>query len=129
MEPFMHWRRYIAELSASIAAYVTVLMLSITIQIHAPPAAAWRPAIVLLPMLPAATVCWVVLRQLHRMDELQRRLQFEALAFAFAGTALMTFSYGFLEGAGCPRLSMFTVWPLMAVLWIIGLLINQRRYQ
>jgi hypothetical protein len=62
------------------------------------------------------------------MDELQRKLQFEALALAFAGTALLTFGYGFLEGVGLPRLSMFVVWPLMAALWVVGVFIGRVRY-
>jgi hypothetical protein len=85
-------------------------------------------ATALLPMVPGAGVCWAVLRQLRRMDELQRRLQLEALACAFAGTALITFSYGFLENVGFPRVSMFTVWPLMGTLWIGGLYFCRRRY-
>ena len=80
-------------------------------------------------MLACAAAAWVILRELRRMDELQRRIQLEALGFAFAGTALLTFSYGFLEGLGYPRLSMFTVWPVMAALWIVGLLMARRRYQ
>jgi hypothetical protein len=71
----------------------------------------------------------IVLRELRRMDELQRRIQLEALAFSFAGTAIVSFSYGFLEGLGYPRLSMFTVWPLLAVLWVAGLVLARRRYQ
>ena len=63
-----------------------------------------------------------------RLDELQRRIQFEAIAFAFAGTALLTFSYGFVENVGFPHLSWFFVWPIMAILWIIGLGIATRRY-
>jgi hypothetical protein len=121
-------RRYLFELALSLIAYAFVLILTLAIMIHYPAAPFWRPLIALLPMLPAACVCWVVLRQLHRMDEMQRRLQLEALSFAFAGTALVTFGYGFLENAGLPRLSMFSVWPLMAVLWILGLLVNRRRY-
>jgi len=121
-------RRYLYELSLSLIAYAVVLSLTLAIIIHYPGAAFWRPVIALLPMIPAASVCWVVIRQLHRVDELQRRLQFEALAFAFAGTALITFGYGFLENAGLPRLSMFSVWPVMAVLWVVGLVVNRRRY-
>jgi hypothetical protein len=124
----MNGRRYLIELSASIAAYAAVLVVTLTILGEYPPPVSWRPVVALLPMVPAASICWVILRQLHRLDELQRRLQFEALAFAFAGTALITFSYGFLENAGLPRLSMFAVWPLMAVLWIVGLVVNRRRY-
>ena len=60
---------------------------------------------------------------------MQRKLQFEALALAFAGTALITFSYGFLEGAGFPRISMFAVWPLMAAIWFIGVMIGRLRFK
>jgi hypothetical protein len=80
-------------------------------------------------MIAAAWCCWAILRQLRRMDEFQLRVQLEALAFAFAGTALLTFGYGFLEVAGYRLISMFFVWPLMAVLWEIGLLLARRRYQ
>jgi len=51
------------------------------------------------------------------------------VGFSFAGTAILTFSYGFLEGLGYPKLSMFTVWPTLAVLWIVGLAAASRRYQ
>lgn len=60
---------------------------------------------------------------------MQRRLQLEALALAFAGTALIAFGYGFLEDAGLPRLSVFVVWPLMAVLWLVGGLAGRMRYR
>lgn len=59
--------------------------------------------IALSPMLPAVFICGVVMRSIRHLDEMQRKLQFEALALAFAGTALITFSYGFLEGAGFPK--------------------------
>ncbi|MEA1674025.1 hypothetical protein [Nitrospirillum sp. BR 11163] len=47
-------------------------------------------------------------------------MQLVAIGFAFAGTALLTFTYGFLEVAGFPRLSMFMVWPLMVLLLVVG---------
>lgn len=80
-------------------------------------------------MIPAATMAWGILRELRRMDELQLRIQLEALGFSFAGTAILTFSYGFLEGLGYPRLSMFTVWPILATPWIVGLVLARRRYR
>lgn len=81
----------------------------------------------LAPMLPAIFLCVVIIRMIRRMDELQRKLQVEALALAFAGTALLTFGYGFLEGVGLPRLSMFAVWPVMAGLWVVGVLVGRLR--
>lgn len=52
----------------------------------------WRDLIALSQMIPAATMAWVILRELRRMDELQLRIQLEALGFSFTGTAILTFS-------------------------------------
>ena len=125
----MKSKQYLKELSATLAVYVLALLGSIELLTHVDIARPWRDLIALCPMIPAATMAWVILREMHRMDELQRRIQLEALGFAFAGTAILTFSYGFLEGLGYPRLSMFSVWPLLAVLWVVGLAMARRRYQ
>ena len=70
----------------------------------------------------------VVIRYLRRLDEMARRIHLEALALAFVGTALLTFTYGFLETTGFPKLSMFFVWPLMGAFWVIGCVLGLRRY-
>jgi hypothetical protein len=51
------------------------------------------------------------------MDEYVRLRNLESLAIAAAMTAGLSFSYGFLEGDGFPRLSMFWVWGIMGVGW------------
>jgi hypothetical protein len=53
----------------------------------------------------------------------------EHLAIAAAVTAAITFAYGFLELAGFPRLSMFFVWPLMAVAWLATTIIDYLRHR
>jgi hypothetical protein len=121
--------RYTKELLSTMVVYGLLLVGSNELLAHAAIASPWRDALALSPMLAAAATAWVILRELRRMDELQMRIQLEALGFAFAGTALVTFSYGFLEGLGYARLSMFVVWPLMAGLWIVGLLLARRRYR
>ena len=125
----MKSKQYLKELSATLAVYGVLLVGSIELLQHAAIAAPWRDVVALSPMLAALAMAWVILRELRRMDELQRRIQLEALGFSFAGTAILTFSYGFLEGLGYPRLSMFTVWPMLAALWIVGLAVARRRYQ
>ena len=125
----MKSKQYQKELWTALAVYGVMLIGSIQLLTHMDVARPWRDLIALSPILPAAATAWVVLRELRRMDELQRRIQLEALGFSFAGTAILTFSYGFLEGLGYPRLSMFTVWPLLAALWIVGLVLARRRYQ
>lgn len=116
-------------LSLGLAAYAAVLIVSQRLLAGGGGGVASRVLLSLAPMLPAAFICGVIVRTIRFMDEMQRKLQFEALALAFAGTALITFSYGFLEGTGFPRLSMFTVWPLMAALWLIGTIIGRLRYR
>jgi hypothetical protein len=122
-------RQYLKELTATLLGYGVMLFGSIELLTHVEIARPWRDLVALSPMLPAAATAWVILRELRRMDELQRRIQLEALGFSFAGTAILTFSYGFLEGLGYPKLSMFTVWPVLAVLWVVGLVLARRRYQ
>ena len=128
----MYGRRYLCELGAAIGAYTVVLVVSLMVlnraQIHGSWHSPGATLIAMAPMIPAAGACWAMLRQLRRIDEMQRRVQLEALALSFAGTALITFSYGFLEGVGYPRMSMFVVWPIMATLWIIALFVCHRRY-
>jgi len=122
-------RSYLKEFGAAMIAYVVVLFLSIwainTHLLRSP----WRYPVALLPMIPAAFALVAIVRHLGQLDELQRRIQFEALAFAFGGTALVTFGYGFVENVGFPHLSWFWVWPLMALLWSLGLVLANRRYR
>lgn len=125
----MNRRRFILEFSASMIAYMVVLIGSILILNLTAIEGGWRTLVALMPIVPGAAVALSVMRQLRSSDELQRQIQLEALSLAFAGTALATFSYGFLESVGYPRLSMFFVWPLMAILWIIGGLISGRRFR
>ena len=125
----MQSKRYLKELAATFTAYVVLLVGSIQLLSHLAVPSPWRDLVALSPMLAGLAAPWVILRELRRMDELQRRIQLEALGFSFACTALLTFSYGFLEGLGYPRLSMFSVWPLMGALWIVGLVLARRRYQ
>ncbi len=51
------------------------------------------------------------------MDEFVRLRSLESIAVAAAVTAGLTFTYGFLESAGFPRLSMFWVWGIMGFTW------------
>ena len=80
-------------------------------------------------MIPALLVPVVVVRRLRTMDELQRQIQLEALGYAFAGTAVITFGYGFLERVDFPRVSAFSVWPLMGALWFVGIGVARWRYR
>jgi hypothetical protein len=75
-------------------------------------------------------VILTIVRSVRVLDEMQQRIQLEALAFAFAATAILGTAYGYLENAGLPRIK-WGVWlaPVMVVLWALGLLRASRRYR
>ncbi|MEJ0085700.1 MAG: hypothetical protein WDO72_08465 [Pseudomonadota bacterium] len=109
-------RKYQLELGASMAAYIAVLFGSLTLA-KTMEVGALRTAVLLTPMIPIGFAIWVIARQFRRMDEFVRLRSLEGLAIAAAVTAGLSLTYGFLEGAGFPRLSMFWVWPVMGFVW------------
>ncbi|MEM8556163.1 MAG: hypothetical protein AAGF71_15225 [Pseudomonadota bacterium] len=121
-------RRYVIELTAAFLVYgVSLVLSSYLVGYHdlGVNEALWAA---LVPMPSTILVAWVIWRNLKLMDEMQRRVQAESLALALAITALITFNYGFLEGAGFPRQSAFWVWPIMGTSWIFAQIIVKRRY-
>ncbi len=113
----MHEKRvgkaYSAELWTAVAVYVVLLAASI--RFGRPMEEGWlRTAVLLAPMLGFALMIRAVVRHVARIDEYQRRRLLESIGLAFAISGALTFSYGFLETAGFPRLSMFSVWIVMA---------------
>lgn len=122
-------KRYTREFLMAMGAYVIVLIVSITLINVSPASAWWRIPLALAPVVPAIFAMMAYIRFLQRMDELQRRIQLEALAFGFGGAGVLTFSYGFLENVGFPHLSWLFVFPLMIALWGIGVAIASWRYR
>ncbi|QAY76057.1 hypothetical protein [Sphingosinicella sp. BN140058] len=122
-------RQYVLELGGALVLYAVLLVAANAIERAVQPAATLKLVINLAPMLGAFAAAWAILRGLWRMDEMQRRIQFDAIAISFLGTALVTFGWGFAEGAGLPHLRAFAVWPIMATLWGLGMVVAQRRYR
>ena len=123
------WIPYYVEFALAMIAYGIFLFVSIAALKTLPVSSGWRIPIALLPMLPAAGVVAAVVRQVGRVDELQRRQLLESLSIAFAGSALVTFGYGFLENIGFPHISWFFVWTVMGALWLAGTLVTYLRYR
>jgi hypothetical protein len=86
--------------------------------------------VALLPMVPAAFVPFMILGKLRSVDELQRKIVLEAIAFAFVAGVLVSLGYGFLQAfAGAPDINWVWVWPLFGACLFIGILIGRRRYR
>ena len=120
--PISTWINYKTQIQFGLAilAYLMILVGSV-ITVTANPDVDWKYVVAALPVVPAGIVVWLTVRALSRLDEVQKRMQMQAIGFALASTALITFGYGFLEGAGMPHLNWTWVLPLITALWGVGL--------
>lgn len=109
-------RKYQLEVGATLVVYMVVLVSALTVGKPMQPGPL-RTALLLAPIIPIGFFIWVIARQFGRMDEFVRKRNLESLAIAAAVTAGLSVTYGFLEGAGFPRLSMFWVWPVLGFAW------------
>ena len=117
--PEKQWSRiYGRELALMLAAYGALLVPTLVVVDRL--TGGLRYLVSALPILPFGWMGFITVRHLRRIDEREQMLVYRAITFAFFGTSVLTFGYGFLENAGAPQLSMLVVWPLMATLWVLG---------
>jgi hypothetical protein len=76
-----------------------------------------RTLVLASPMIGFFLAIWTIARQVGRIDEYIRRTLLENLGIAAAITAAASFTYGFMETAGYPMISMFNVWMVMGASW------------
>ncbi len=92
----------------------------------------WRVIVALAPMLPFAFFLLFILASIHSMDELQRRIQLEALAIAFPLAILLFMLLGLLQLAiplSPEDWSYRHTWGYLPLLYFLGVAIASRRYQ
>jgi hypothetical protein len=106
------------ELGAAITVYTAVLFGSVYIARSMAPGLA-RTLVVLLPLIPIALTAWAMVRQFARMDEFVRLRTLQTTAIVSAVTGGLSLTYGFLEGVGFPKISMFWVWGVMGATWVL----------
>lgn len=63
------------------------------------------------------------------LDELQRRIQTEAISISFAGTAIFVGGYALFQFAGLAEINIGVVLLAMALMLLVGKLWTLRRYQ
>ena len=106
-------RAYRIELFIALAVYIVLLFGSI--RIGRPMAEGLPRTLVLIsPMIGFGLMIRTLVRQVSRVDEYVRMRLLESIALAAAITVAVTFTYGFLETVGYPKMSMFVVWMVMA---------------
>lgn len=91
---------------------------------------ALRLALVMAPVALWVFALVAYYRLIQRLDELQRRIHLEALAFAFSGLAVAMVACEYLRKAGfISTLKPDYVLLMMMILWSVGFVIAWRRYQ
>ena len=96
------------------------------------PSAAARAAIALLPTPFFVYYLWTWMKGVGAMDELERRIELEALGFAFPASLAFLATLGLLDVAielSPDDFSLRHTWLMMPMLYYIGLWRAQRRYQ
>lgn len=63
------------------------------------------------------------------LDELQRRIQTEAIAIGFAGTAIIVGGYALLQFNGYAKINIGIVILIMSLMWLIGKLWTMWKYR
>jgi len=85
-----------------------------------------------MAVAPMAFAVWAMagwLSAVRTFDELRQKIFAEAGLIALGLTAMATFTYGFLESyMGLPKLSMFFVFPFIALCYTLSLPVVFRRY-
>jgi len=89
-----------------------------------------RVAIALLPIPANVWLIAIILRNLRRLDEFLKRIQFEAVAVAFLTTGLAALTYGQLQKAHVVGpLNVGLIWAFMAVSYALGYAVAARHYR
>ena len=120
-------KRYLKEFLPAMALYaITVIATSWALERMGE--TPLRFFVAILPVIPMVFALLAFLRWLNSLDELQQRIQLNAIAFAAGATGMLTFAWGFLESAGAPCLSWTFIFPLMILFWGLGGVIARRTY-
>ena len=121
-------RRYMFRFLAAMMVYSILIMITgRSIRLVDP---TWAKVLLaLLPIIPIGVALSELLRFVASLDELQRRVQFEAVATAGVLTCMLSFAWGMLEMAGLPKLPIVLVTPLFSASYGFGVWRASRKYQ
>ena len=125
-------RRYIRALWPALVLYSLTLFASIWSIRQGIESLPLRGLVAVLPVLPIAWMMHAALRYLREIDELQRRIETEAIGIASLLVALLYFAGGLLQKAKVVDLdagmAMIWVFPLLCAAYGIAKMVLARRY-
>ena len=125
-------KRYIRALLPIMLGYAVVLYGSMTLIKQGIRSVPLRAVVAVLPALAIALLMRAALRYLREIDELQRRIETEAIGISALGVSLLYFAGGLLEKAKVLNFdagaAMIWVFPLLMIFYGISKMIVTKRY-
>ncbi|TCV92308.1 hypothetical protein EC912_10713 [Luteibacter rhizovicinus] len=116
-------KRYLREFIPAMVGYVVLIFGSVWMLKRVD--TGWlRAAITLLPIIPIAFVIRAMVRVIRDQDELERRIDLEAIAIAGALSGFGFFSYGLLLNAGtlpAPPAEAVAIWVMPVLMGTFGI--------
>lgn len=88
----------------------------------------WRYVVAVLPMVPGLFLAIGIIRLTTQIDEMERRILLEAVAFSFVLTLLLLLTIGLLGLAGVPQPSPIIIATIMCFLLLLGKLLANWKY-
>lgn len=87
-------------------------------------------AIAILPIAPFVGMFISMIRYLRRMDEMQRRIQLEALGITAVASSLVFFAIGQFQELGMiAPIELTMAWVIIALLYVGAFMLVKSRYQ
>lgn len=124
-------KRYTREVMLAMGGYVVLLVLSILL-LKRVEDGLLRALIALLPVPPMMLVLRAMIRYIRDVDELQQRIELEAVSFATAFISLIYLTGGFLQSAKVidvpSSMAMMWVFPLVCLSYGLAKGVVARRY-
>ena len=83
----------------------------------------------MVAIIPAIVFVFAIGSAISHLDEMQRRIQTEGIAIAFAGTAMVMIAFALLGFAGVPNPNVGILLLVMMGMWVFGKLWTMWRYK
>ncbi len=125
-------QRYMREMMAAMAVYVVTLVLSILMLKRMELAPLLRAVVALAPVVPIGFVLRTMIRYIRDVDEMQQRIELEAVSIATAMLCLLYMGAGFLQTSRVidvpAGVAMIWVFPLACLFYGLAKVVVSRRY-
>ena len=124
--------RYLREFMPAMAAYVLTLFFSVWLLKQGVAAPILRALVALLPVPAIGMALRAIIRYIRDVDELQQRIELEAVSFAAAFVSMVYVTGGFLQLARVVDIpsgvAMIWVFPLICASYGLAKMVVARRY-